>query len=83
MGVFEGKHAAHNCPPVSSHGSQKDFFQGRPLGDISKIFPWTAKSGEICFFPLEIKKTTLFGEIFKIQGDLAPHLPYRHPCFLQ
>jgi len=29
------------------------------LGYFSKIFPGGVKSGEICFFPVEIKKTTL------------------------
>jgi len=37
-----------------------DFFQGA-LGFFSKIFLGEgAKSGEICFFPRETKKTTFF-----------------------
>jgi len=31
-----------------------------------------AKSSEICFFPLTIKKTTFFAEIFNILWGLAP-----------
>ena len=39
-----------------------------------------AKSGEICFFPVEIKKTTAFTEIFKIQrGAMPPTSPFRRP----
>ena len=50
-----------------THGRQKDFFQGGTIWDFSKIFPGEgAKSGEICFLPLEIK-ATFFAEIFKIQ----------------
>jgi len=41
-------------------------FPGRPLGEFSKILG--DKSGDICFFPFEIKKTSFFAEIFKIQG---------------
>jgi len=48
------------------------FSKGGPLGEFSKIFIGGTKSGEISFFPLETKKTTLFGEIFKIQGALHP-----------
>jgi len=62
----------------SSHGRRKDIFHGGPLGDFSKIF-LGVKSGEICFFPLETKKTTFFGKVFKIQGGQGlpalPHLP--------
>jgi len=58
------------------HGRRKDFFQGGPLGHFSKIFLGGGKYGEICFFPLETKKTTFFGEIFKIQ-DAFP--PFRRP----
>jgi len=42
------------------HGRRKDFFQGEPREDFSKIFLREAKIGEICFFPLETKKTTIF-----------------------
>jgi len=31
---------------------------GGAVGDFPKIFPGGAKSGEICFSPLEIEKTT-------------------------
>ena len=40
-----------NC--AYTHGLQKDFFQKGALGDFSKIFLGVAKSGDICFFPLE------------------------------
>jgi len=59
--------------------ASEGFFQGEPLGFFSKIFLGGAKSGNICFFPLETKKTTFFAKIFKIQGgkDLSapPPLP--------
>jgi len=35
-----------------------------PPADFSKIFPGGAKSGEICFFPLETKEIAFFAEIF-------------------
>jgi len=41
-------------------GVGKIFSEGRGArGDFTKIFQG-AKSGEICFFPLDTKKTTLF-----------------------
>ena len=50
----------------------RNFSRGS-LVDFSKSFSTGAKSGEICFFPLEIKKTAFFAEIFKL-------LPlFRHP----
>jgi len=56
-------------------GVGRIFPRGGALGDFSKIFPGGAKSGEIYFFPLEIKKTTFFAEIFKIQGRKATPVP--------
>jgi len=41
-----------------NHGRRKDFFQGESVGDFPKIFSRGSKSGEICFLPLEIEKTT-------------------------
>jgi len=35
-------------------------FSRGALGDFSKIFLGGAKSGKICFFPLETKKATIF-----------------------
>jgi len=46
-------------------------FPGGSLWDFTKIFLREGKSGEI-FFLLEIKKTTFFAEIFKIQGACPP-----------
>jgi len=46
---------------------ERIFSKGGALGIFPKFFQG-AKSGEICFFPLKIKKTTFFVEIFKIQG---------------
>jgi len=49
------------CRGTLVHGRREDFFQGG------------AKSGEICFLPLEIEKTTFFDNNFKIQeGPKAP-----------
>jgi len=60
--------------------ASEGFFQGGAPGDFSNIFPWGAKSGEICFFPLENKKTTFFAETFKIQGGGSPCLtPFQRP----
>ena len=42
--------------------------------DFSKSFSTGAKSGEIWFLPLEIKKPAFFAEIFKFLP------PFRHPC---
>jgi len=52
--------------------------------DFSKGFLLVTKSGEICFLPLEIKKTAFFAEIFKflplfghpyacVQEEFVPH----------
>jgi len=50
-------------------------FPGGLLENCSKKFLGGSKSGEICFFPLETKKTTFFAEIFKIQVEPCP--PFR------
>jgi len=50
-------------------------FSRRALLDFSKIFLWGAKSGEICFLPLETKKTAFFAEIFKFLP-----LSHTHAC---
>jgi len=42
------------------------FFPGGALGNFFQNFSRGAKSGEICFFALEIKKISFFAEIFKI-----------------
>jgi len=43
------------------HGRRKDFFQGGSVEDFPIIFfRGGGKSGEICFLPLEIEKTTFF-----------------------
>jgi len=48
------------------------FSKGGSPGNFPKIFLGGTKIGEICFFPLETKKTTLFSYIFKIQEALPP-----------
>jgi len=62
---------------VIQEWASEECFPGGPLGDLSKIFLGGGKSGEICFFLLETKKTTFFAELFKIQGTKAPPVP---PC---
>ena len=52
------------------------FSKGGSPGNFPKIFLGGTKIGEICFFPLETKKTTLFNHIFKIQEALPP---FRRP----
>ena len=43
------------------HGRRKDFFQGGGSRGFSQNFSQGGtKSGEICFLPLEIAKTTFF-----------------------
>jgi len=48
-------------------------------GGHQKIFPKSfldgAKSGEICFIPLETKKKTFFAEIIKSRGEGPPAPP--------
>jgi len=53
-------------------GVGKNFSRGA-LVDFSKSFLPGAKSNEICFLPLEIKKTAFIAEIFKFL------LLFRHP----
>jgi len=50
------------------------FFPWGPLGVFQNVSRG-AKSGEICFFPLEINKTAFFAKIFKIYGRRRPPLP--------
>jgi len=64
---------------VAYIGVGRIFSRGWPAGDFSKILLGGAKSGEICFFPLEIEKTTFLSEIFKIQGAFGPCPPFRRP----
>jgi len=55
------------------HGHRKEFFQGALVKFFQQYFR-RGTSGEICFLPLETKKTVLFAEIYKF-------LPlFRHPC---
>ena len=49
---------------LPSMGVERTFSKGA-LGDFSKIFLGGVKSGEICFFPLETKKTT-FSSLSKL-----------------
>ena len=55
-------------------GVGRNFSWGEALVDFSKSFSTGAKSGEIWFLPLEIKKPAFFAEIFKFLP------PFRHPC---
>jgi len=54
--------------------SRKDAFPGGATGGgiFQHFFYGGVKSGEICFSPLETKKTIFFSEIFKIQNGKAP-----------
>jgi len=61
-----------------NHGRRKDFSRGA-VGDFLKLVSRGAKSGEICFLPLEIEKTTFFAHNFKIQGAKAPPSPLPTP----
>jgi len=56
------------------HGRRKDFIQGGTSRFFQKFLQRGAKSGEICFLPLETRKTEFFAEIFKFLP------PFRHPC---
>jgi len=70
-----------SCEDILRDMGIRRILSRRPLGEFSKIFLGVAKSGEICFFPLETKKTTCFAKIFKIQGGKPPLLRFRRPCF--
>jgi len=60
-----------------AHGRRKDFFQGGTRGFFQK-FSGGAKSGEICFSHLKLRKQPFFAEIFKIQGGVFhPDVQYR------
>jgi len=58
-----------------THGRRKDFFQGAHKGIFPKFFQGGPKSGEICFLPLENKKTTFFCKNFQNPGGNLPPLP--------
>jgi len=55
-------------------GVGKIFSRGASRG-FSQIFFQGGKSGEICFLPLKIEKTTISANNFKIQGGLPPSPP--------
>ena len=66
------KHAA------TSMGPERIFARGGGSTGFSQhFFQGGAKSGEICFLPLEIEKTTFFASNFKIQGGKPPS--FRRP----
>ena len=46
-------------------GVGRNFSRGATSGFFQNVFIREAKSGEICFLPLKIKKTASFAEIFK------------------
>ena len=58
------------------HGRLEGFFPVRSTGGVFQ----GRKSGEICFFPLKTKKTTVFAKKFKFQGTFGTSLPpFRRP----
>jgi len=72
-----GRKADRMCKKIfraSSAWASEGFFPGGPVGGVSQhFFQGRTKSGEIWFLPLEIKKTTIFTNNFKIQrGAEAP-----------
>ena len=82
-------HCIVGCPTVWLHytmlyligwgpWASGGFFPGGHQGIFPKFFQGDVKSGEICFFPLEIKKTIFFAEISKIHGALPPLPPPFH-----
>jgi len=52
----------------SSWGSEGFFSKGGPLGYFSRV----AKSGEICFFPLETNKTSFLVKFLKSRWPCSP-----------
>ena len=69
-------HSTQHFSHVHVHGRRKDFFQGAPTRRFFQRFPGVeVKSGEISFFPLETKKTT----IFKIQRGQGLPPPFQRP----
>jgi len=62
------------------HGRRKDFFQGGGhQGIFTKFFQGGAKSGEICFYPIETKKPTIFCWNFQNPGDAWSPCPLVPP----
>jgi len=55
---------------VEFMGVGRIFSKGGTTGIFYQNFSGVAKSGEICFFPIETNKTTFFGE-FQNPGGLA------------
>jgi len=56
------------------HGRRKEFLHGGHQWIFPNVFLRGAKSGEICFLPLEIRKTAFSAEIFKFLPS------FRRPC---
>jgi len=79
-GDFYETHIAYRLAVIHStcsHGRRKDFFQGGPPEDFSKTFLGGAKSGEICFFPVETKKKTF---LLKFSKSRVSSTPFRRQC---
>jgi len=65
---------------VEAWASEGFFPGGGSKGFSQNFFQGGAKSGEIRFLPLEIKKT-FFANNFKFQGRQGPPAPpFRRPC---
>jgi len=60
------------CTHSQCMGVGRIVSRGGPKEDFPKIFLGGAKSGKICFFPVETKENNLFAETFKIQGAKPP-----------
>jgi len=66
------------CATLTGMGVGRIFSRRGALSYFSEIFPGGAKSGEICFFPLEIEKTAAFCWNFQSPGGALPPLaPFR------
>jgi len=63
---------------TSIHECRKEYFPGRHWGIFQKFFRG-GKGGEICFFPLKIKKQPFLLKISKSRGGKATPAPLPTP----
>jgi len=67
---------------VNRHGCRKNFFQGGPLKEFSKIFQEGGKSGEIYFSLSKIRKQPFLLKFSKSRGLWPPCPPAPLPTLM-
>jgi len=59
---------------IQNNGHRKYIFQGRPLGDFSKIFVEEPKVVKLIFSHSKLENNLVFAEILKFLGVQEPNI---------